>query len=160
MPDGTRLLVCGNEPRKPSRSFLLDPASRRAEPVGPEGVWEGVPSPDGTRFAARSQDGWLMCSLSGAPPPRPIPQMTPADELIRWSPDGSALYCFPRGEVPSKVDRIDLASGRRETVHVVGDRDPAGLVSVLSVSMAGDLRTLVYGSSYYTSTLYTVDFSK
>jgi hypothetical protein len=86
--------------------------------------------------------------------------MTPADELIRWSPDGSAVYCFPRGEVPSKVDRIDLASGRRETVHVVGDRDQAGLVSVLSVTMADDLKTLVYGAWYYSSTLYTVGFSR
>jgi hypothetical protein len=160
MPDGTRLLVCGNPPGKPSRSFLLDPSSRRLEPVGPEGVWEGSPSPDGTRFAARSQDGWLLCWLSGSPPPRPIPNMTPADELIRWSLDGSALYCFPRGQVPSKVDRIDLTSGRRETVHVVGDRDEAGLVSVLSVTMADDLKTLVYGTWYYSSTLYTVEFSK
>jgi len=160
MPDGKRLLVCGNQPRKPSRSFLLDPSSRRAVEVGPEGAWEGFPAPDGNRFAARSQDGWLMCGLSGSPKPRPIPTMTPIDELIRWSPDGSALYCFPRGNVPSNVDRIDLASGRRETVAVVGDRDQAGLVSVLSVTMADDLKTLVYGTWYFTSTLFTVDFSR
>lgn len=85
--------------------------------------------------------------------------MNPADELIRWSPDGSAVFCFPRGDVPANVDRIDLASGRRETVAVVGDRDAAGLVSVLSVTMADDLKTLAHGAWYHTSTLYTVDFT-
>lgn len=160
MPDGARLLVCGNEPGKATQSFLVDPASKRTTTVGPEGAWEGFPAPDGTRFAVRSQDGWLLCSVSGTPPPRPIPTMTAVDELIRWSPDASAVFCFPRGDVPAKVDRIDLASGRRETVAVVGDRDQAGLVSVLAVTMADDQKTMAFGTWYYTSTLYTVDFSR
>jgi hypothetical protein len=160
MPGGARLLVCGNEPGKATRSFLVDPAAKRTTPVGPEGAWEAFPAPDGTRFAARSQDGWLLCSVSGSPPPRPIPNMTTVDELIRWSPDGSAVFCFPRGNVPARVDRIDLASGRRETAAVVGDRDQAGLVSVLSVTMADDLKTLAFGTWYYTSTLYTVEFGR
>jgi Tol biopolymer transport system component len=159
MPDGDRLLVCGNEAGKPTQSFLVDPASKHTMPVGPEGAWEVSPAPDGNRFAVRSQDGWLICRLSGMPRTQPIPAITPVDELIRWSPDGMAVFCFPRGDVPSKVDRIDLASGRRTTVAVVGDRDQAGLVSVLAVTMADDQKTLVYGTWYYTSTLYTIDFS-
>jgi hypothetical protein len=155
MPDGSRLLICGNRSREPSRCFLLDPASHRAERVGPDGLWECFPSPDGARFAARSQDGWLLCSVTGEES-RPIPGMTAGDEVIRWDHRGGSLFCFERGAVPSKVDRIDVRNGRRETVATVADRDAAGLVAVLSVTMADDLASLVYGAAQYSSTLYTV----
>ena len=160
LPDGKRLLVCGNPPSAPSRSFVLDPATKQATPVGAEGAWVGVPSPDGKRFATRSMDGWMLCSFADSTDRRPIPGLTPADEVIRWSPDGAALFCFRRGEVPCDVDRIELPSGRRSTVTVVGDRDQAGLVSVLSVTLADDLRTLAYAKWYYTSTLFTATGSR
>ncbi len=157
--DGRRLLVCANEPHASTRSFVVEPASHHIEPVGPEGVSEGFPSPDRTHFAARDRDGWLLCSFTGKPEPRPIAGMTPTDEVVRWNRDGSALYCFSRSEVPSKLDRVDLASGRRETIIRLGDRDAAGLVSVLSVGLADDLKSVVYATSNYSSTLYTVSFA-
>ncbi len=156
MPDGHRVLVDGNETGGPPRSFLLDPASGRMEPVGPEGIWESLPSPDGASFIARSQTGWAVYPTSVPGEGRAVPSMTSKDYVIRWSPDGSAVYCFGRAEIPSAVERVDVVSGRRETVTILGDRNQEGLVSILSVSMADDRRTMVYAAWNYTSVLYTV----
>jgi Tol biopolymer transport system component len=155
IPDG-RVLVSGNESGKSSRCFLLDPASGATEPVGPEGIWEGVPSPDGTVFAARNQAGWSIYPLSGTGEGRPVPSLDQANYLIRWSLDGRALYCFQRSSVPAAVERVDIATGQRQTIATLGEKDRAGLVSILSVTMADDMQTLAYGAWNYTSVLYTV----
>jgi hypothetical protein len=156
MPDGNRLLLSGNEAGRPTRCYLLDPSSGAREAVGPEGIWEGYPSPDGTSFIARTRDGWMICPASATQEGRPIPSMVPADYMIRWSPNASAVFTFRRGEVPSPVDRIDVASGSRETIAQVGDTKTPGLVGILALSLADDLRTMAYGTWLYTSVLYIV----
>jgi hypothetical protein len=82
--------------------------------------------------------------------------MTPGDYMIRWSPDGLAVFTYHRGSVPSAVDRIDVASGHRETIATVGDAKTPGLVGIIFVSLADDLRALAYGTWHYSSVLYTV----
>jgi eukaryotic-like serine/threonine-protein kinase len=159
MPDG-HVLVSGNETGKSPRCFVLDPSSHKAEVVGPEGIWGAIPSPDGRTFVARSQTGWAIYALSAAGEGHPMPSMTPADNVSRWSPDGAALYCYHQADVPSRVERIEVATGRRETVAIVGDRDRTGLVSIRAVTLADDPRTLAYGTWYYTSVLYTVGREK
>jgi hypothetical protein len=155
LPDG-RVLVSGNEPGKPPRCFVLDPASGAFEPVGPEGIWEGVPSPDGTVFAARNQAGWSVYPIAGTEAGHPLLSIDQTYYLIRWSPDGKALFFFQREKIPAAVQRVDVATGQRETIATLGENARAGLVSILSVSLADDLRTLVYGAWNYTSVLYTV----
>jgi Tol biopolymer transport system component len=159
LPDG-HVLVSGNETGKPSRCFVLDPSSHKTEPVGPEGIWDGITSPDGTMFIARSQTGWAVYALSATGEGHPVPSMTPADNVSRWSPDGTALYCYHQADVPARVERVQVATGRRETVAVVGDKNTTGLVSIRSITLADDPRTLVYGTWYYTSVLYTVGREK
>jgi len=156
MPDSRRVLVSGNEPGKAPRCFLLDPASGALEPVGPEGIWEGVVAPDGGTFIARSQTGWAVYPISGTRAGRPVPSMTSRDYLIRWDPDGSAVYCYQRSEVPSAVERIETTTGRRETIATLGDPKTAGLLAVVGVSMADDTRSMAYCTWLYTSVLYTV----
>jgi hypothetical protein len=126
------------------------------EPVGPEGIRRGTPSPDGKSFVARSQSGWSIFPMSATGEGRPVSSMTLKDYVIRWNLDGSALYCFQRATIPASLDRIDMATERRESIASLGEQKEAGLVSILHVSLADDLRSIVYGSSIYTSVLYTV----
>jgi Tol biopolymer transport system component len=160
MPDGKHVLVSGNMAGKPRRCFSLDAATGEATPIGPEGIWGGTPSPDGTSFVARTQSGWSVFPTSGPDEGRPIPSMTPRDYLIRWGPDGKALYVFHRVEIPAPVDRIDVATGRRENVSELGGSNLTGVVGVVGVSIADDMKTLAYATFNYTSVLYTVSGSK
>jgi dipeptidyl aminopeptidase/acylaminoacyl peptidase len=156
LPGTTHVLVSANLAGQPPRAFLLDPATREAAPVGPEGIWDCLPAPDGASFIARSRAGWAVYSFQAPDTGTPVASLTPADNLIRWSPDGAAVFAFHRSEIPAPVDRIDLASGKRETIMVLSEGNNAGRVSVLTVSMADDLRSVVFAAWDYTSVLYTV----
>ena len=155
MKDGSHVLVSGNEAGKPPRCFLLEVSSGKSEPVGPEGIGRGCPSPDGTAFIARSQSGWVIFPMSGSGEGRPFPSLTLKDYVIRWNLDGSAIYCYQRASIPGSIDRIDVKTGRRETTPLLAGAG-TGALSILSVSIADDLRAVVYGSWSYTSVLYTV----
>ncbi|MEJ2078533.1 MAG: protein kinase [Acidobacteriota bacterium] len=154
-PDGAHVLVSGNLADQPPRCFLLDPTTREATPIGPEGIREGRPSPDGKVFAARTQSGWSVFPISGDGDGSPVPSMTVSDLLIRWSPDATAVYAFHQATVPTPVDRIDVSTGRRETIATLGGHR-VGLVSVLTVSIGNDLKAMVYATWNYSSVLYTV----
>jgi hypothetical protein len=154
------LLLCGNLPKQDSRAFVLEPSTGRSQAVGPEGLWECYPAPDGSHFAARSSKGWVFCATTSDTATRVIPGMRSEDEVIRWSREGDAIYCFGRGDVPARIDLVQIATGKRRTVAVVGDRDAAGLIGVLNVSMTEDLGHIVYCSATYQSTLYTVSHSR
>ncbi len=160
LPDGRRLLVCGNMPKQDSRTFVLEPGTGHSQAVGPEGLWECYPAPDGAHFAARSAKGWVICATTGDTAARVIPGMRNEDEVIRWSRAGDALYCFGRGDVPAKVDLVKIATGERRTVTVLGDHDAAGLIGVLNVSMTEDLGHIVYCGATYQSTMYTVSHAR
>jgi len=155
-PDGTNVLVSGNIAGQPPQCFLLDPGTHEATPVGPEGIREGMPSPDGKAYIARTQSGWSIFPISGESDGRAVPSMTTGDHLIRWSPDATAVYAFHRAVVPTPVDRIDVATGSRERFAAVGSGTRAGQLSVLNMSIGDDLKTMAYVTWNYTSVLYTV----
>jgi len=156
LPDETRILVSGNIAGQPPRCFILDPAGGKLTPVGPEGILEGLPAPDGKTFIARTKTGWSIFPLSGEGEGRAVTSMTPDDNLIRFNLDGSAVFTTHRNEIPTAISRIDLTTGKRETTMMLGDVNSAGLVSVFAASMADDLRSIAYATWNYTSVLFTV----
>jgi Tol biopolymer transport system component len=157
MPDGKRVLVSANLAGQPPRCFLLDPDTGTVEPMGPEGIREGFPSSDGKEFVARSQSGWSIYPMEADAEGRPVPSTSSKDYVIRWDPDGSALFFYQRAQIPGRVDRVEIESGRRETVLTLGEEHIAGRVSILGVSMADDLRSVAYATWDYRSVLYTVE---
>ncbi len=157
LPGGRRVLVAANVAGQPPRCFVLDPAAGTAEAVGPEGIRICAPSPDGRLVLAQGPTGWELFPLAGDGAARPVAAMTPGDDFVRWSPDGSALYCFARSAIPTRVDRVDVATGRREAALEIAPADRAGVVSIGGITLADDLRTLVYGAGNYRSELYRVE---
>jgi eukaryotic-like serine/threonine-protein kinase len=155
LPGETRILVSGNQPQGPARAFLLDPATHDAKPVGPDGIWNCFPSPDGKTFLARTKTGWAVFPLVGTGAGTPIPSLTPRDYFIRWNIDGSAVFVSQRGEVPAPVERVELATGKRQTVTTLSEGESAARVSVIGVSIADDLRTVAYTAFDYSSVLFT-----
>ena len=156
LPGEDRILVSGNLTGQPSRCFLLVAATGETTPVGPPGIRDAFPSPRGSEFVARSQSGWSIYPLSDAGEGSPVASMVTKDYVIRWHPDGSALYVYQKTQIPAIVDRIEVATGRRETVLTLGERNRAGRVSITSVSMADDLHSVAYVARHYASVLYTV----
>jgi len=156
-PDGRRVVLCGVEPGRGPRVYVQDIPRGTPLAITPEGTHLGSLSPDGKLvLARRSDESWTLYPVEGGAP-QTIRGLTSLDQVIRWSADGRSVYVFHSGDVPSRVDRFTLASGQREFVMSLGTGDRAGLIRVISVSMADDPRVYGYTCGYLLSSLVVVD---
>ena len=89
--------------------------------------------------------------------PEALPSSSEADVPVRWSADGRGILVYRPGQVPAQVDRIDLATGRREMVRTMAPPDRTGLVSLDPVLMTPDHASYAYTYIRVLSTLFTVE---
>jgi serine/threonine protein kinase/Tol biopolymer transport system component len=156
-PDGRRIVLCGIEPGRGWRVYVQGIPGGKPQPITPEGTHLGALSPDGKLVLARGSDGsWAAYPIEGGEP-KPVPGLTARDQTIRWSTDGQSVYVFDPREVPSRVERFTLATGRRDLMMVVGAENRTGLTRVTWVSMADDPRVYAYSCYRELSSLFVVD---
>jgi dipeptidyl aminopeptidase/acylaminoacyl peptidase len=128
-PDGKRILFSGKEAGHRVRVYLPDVNGGKPRPITPEGVNLATNHPisaDGRLVVVQDVDqkSWLYPTEGGDP--RPVPGVSVGEEVRRWSADGRSLYIFRFRAVPAKIDRVDLATGRREQWRQIAPSDPAG----------------------------------
>jgi hypothetical protein len=154
-PDGKSILVCGNLKGEASRCYAQSLAGGAPRAVTPPGTGAGVVSPDGLEVVAFGQAlGHRRYPVAGGSG-REIPGLSFNDQVMRWSPDGRALYV---GRSTSfTADRVDLTTGRREPIVTLAAGGRAGFPSIMAITIANDPRVYAYGAAEYVSQLYTVD---
>lgn len=156
LPDGKRILVDGNEPGRPGRTYVVDLAGGKPEPVTPEGVYAALPSPDGKYVVGSDANNQLsLFSLDGSSP-RSIPNVDPVYLLVQWSADSKALYAFRRGEMPLTIERLDIATGKMTPVRELVPGDRGGVVSIGPVVTNVNADEFVYSYYQTLSVLYVV----
>jgi eukaryotic-like serine/threonine-protein kinase len=153
LPDGRRLLVTGNEPGKPSRTFVQNVIGGKPAPITPEGVLAAHVSPDGKYVTAVVNGKLNMFTIIGGSP-RTIAGLEPGESVIRWSGDGRFLF-LRKSEEPFalKIERLDLASGRKEFWRELKTADPVG-VNIGPIVMTPDGGAYAYSFRRDISTLY------
>jgi Tol biopolymer transport system component len=159
LPDGKSLLVVGNEPGKPTRVYQQDVPDGEPKPVLEEGIFPAAITPDGkTVLAVDREQKWRWYPLSGGAP-RLAEGMTPTDvptSISGWSADGTELFLRTGTNVPARIDRLDVATGRRTLLAEIGPADPVGLFTfgVSDVSAGGAQYAYTYAKRL--STLFVV----
>jgi Tol biopolymer transport system component len=142
--DGKRVLACGNEAGQSTRCYVQDLAGGRPRAVTPPGTSRGLISPDGTAILARASDGkFLIYPVTGGQP-RPVVGADPNDSVIRWSRSGESILVYRRGEVPARIERLELSTGRRTLVRKLAPGSRAGVVGVRYVTFADDEQSYAY----------------
>jgi Tol biopolymer transport system component len=156
-PDGKSVLVVGNEAGKASRCYAQDVSGGPPHPVTPAGTTNGTVSPDGLQILYSIPGGtyFIQRAIGGAP--QPVPGLTADDQVIRWSADGLSVYAFRPANVPSRVERVDLASGHRELVREVALADRSGVLLIVGAALTDDARSYAYGYLRMTSQLFAVE---
>ncbi len=153
-PDGKKILASGFEAGHGMRAFIQDVEGGAPQPITPEGI-AGYPalSPDGKRFAVGMSDGrFLIYSVDGRAEPRAISGIESGESLSRWSADDRTLYVYRLGPVPSRVFRVDIATGRRELWKELAPADASGLMRIDKVVVSPDGRSYAY---FYDRVLYS-----
>ena len=158
-PDGRRLLLAANEPGQATRTYVqaLDGTGPRALADGSFALSARPISPDGRWVALRTAEGRheILPAEGGAA--RPLAGATADDQVIRWSADGLFIFVYKPGQRPAQIDRIELATGRREPWKTLRPADGAGVVTVTPVLISADGRRYAYGYRRVLSDLYVVD---
>ena len=158
-PDGKRVLFSGNEPGKGVRLYVLEVASGKSQAITPEGV-------NGTRFVISPDSQWVAgigpdqkgyLYPVGGGEPRMINGLNPGEQPITFSSDGSSLYLYQPGELPAKVDRLDIQTGKRALWKQLMPSDPAGVENIGPILLTPDAKNCVYGYHRMLADLYLVE---
>jgi Tol biopolymer transport system component len=147
-PDGQRILAAANEPNHGVRLYVQDLVGGAPRAISTEGVnaiLGGIlVSPDAKLAAAIGPTRTIVLYPLEGGPPRPVPGVAEGEVPLQWSPDGGSLYLFRRGELPVRVFKLDIATGRREIWKQLMPSDPAGVNIILSIRMTPDATSYAY----------------
>jgi DNA-binding beta-propeller fold protein YncE len=97
-----------------------------------------------------------LYSLTGGPT-RTVPGFTAGEQPIEWSADGKSIYVYRPGELPAKVNKLDLATGKRTLWRTLAPADPAGVSQIGPIVMTPDGASYIYGYHRTLSDLYLVE---
>jgi hypothetical protein len=75
---------------------------------------------------------------------------------VNWSADGKALYVFRHGEVPARLQRLDLESGRKQPWKAFVPSDGTGVMHVCPIVLTPDLKGYAYTYIRVLSDLFLV----
>lgn len=160
-PEGTSLLALANEPGKALRLYIvkLDPPANPRPITPPAMVRHASISPGGRQIAVLSAEGRLQIYPVNGGNPHTIPSDHPLAP-VRWSRDGAYLYVQhlrQYTEIPTRVSRLDLASGRLLTWREFTPADPMGVNMITRVLISADERSYVYSFRRVLNELFVVD---
>jgi eukaryotic-like serine/threonine-protein kinase len=152
--DSKKVLVCGNEPGKGTRFYVQEIDGGSARPVTPEGTRDGLLSSDGKFVLARGLEGkYFVYPIEGGEP-RPVPGLTETDVVAQWSTDGRSVLVYRRAEIPCRLERVALATGRRTLFKEFAPANRTGLLSMREIFVTDDLRSYAYTAYYQVSSLF------
>ena len=152
--DSRRVVVIANEPGRPARDFLFDPASNKLEPLTPEGV-RGMITPDGKFVIARDEKGTpeILAVESGSPA-RKLKTWQENDRPIQVTDDGGAIYVADYNGMSAAIYRLRVDNGQRQLVKTLEMHDPAGGFGITRALATSDGQHFAYNTLRQLSELY------
>jgi len=156
LPDGQQIIVNGNEPHHALRCYVLNLDGGKPRPVTPEGVPCQIISPDGRYIVGANATTQATIYPMDGGAPHPIPGLEPDFALVQWSEDGSALYGYRTGRVPTAVYRVNPSTGKKTRLQELLAAAPAGVVNVAPLVMDREASRFVYSYYQVSSVLYMI----
>ena len=156
MPDGNQIIINGNEPNHPGRTYLTD-LTGKITPVTPPGVYASLPSPDGKYVVGRAGiDRRITLFAMDGSAPKEVPNLDSSYDVAQWSRDSKALFVHHSGELPLMVYRAEIATGKVTPVRQLVPAYRVGVVSISPVVTNGDASEFAYSYYQTLSVLYSI----
>jgi dipeptidyl aminopeptidase/acylaminoacyl peptidase len=157
-PDGKRIVFSGDEPGHGVRLYVQDVSGGAAHAITPEGVNSSLfaISPDGKLVCGVGPDGKSYLYPTEGGEPRPVSGLDLGEVPINWTADGHSLFIYRLGEIPAKVYRMDLATGRKQFWKQLLPPDLSGVTEITQILITPDGRSYVYEYARTLSDLYLV----
>jgi eukaryotic-like serine/threonine-protein kinase len=155
-PDGKRLLLTAAEKGHGRRLYVRDLTSGPPRPITPEGVHAPHLLPDGARvLAVDAKENRVMYHVDGGEP-RPVPGISPDESILGFDEKGENAY-VGHGVIPVRLDRLDLATGKRSFLREITLADPTGVETIETAHVSSDGRAYCYSFMRSLSRLYVIE---
>jgi Tol biopolymer transport system component len=160
-PDSRRILFAGSEPGHGLRLYVLGIEGGAPRPFGPEGISSALPgfavSPDGRLVAAIGPDQKAMLIPVDGGETRTIEGVAEGEYPVRFSADGRSIFVWKREDVPARISRVDVVTGRRHVWKELMPADPAGIVRTVNALVTPDGKGYAYCYDRLLSDLFLVE---
>lgn len=127
-----------------TRCYLQDVAGGAPRPLTPENTSDGFVSPNGKEVLVKDGEGRAFIYPVGGGPAQAVPGIAPQDTITRWGADGRSILVFQPFQVPTRVERVELATGRRTLVREIAPSDRTGVLRVIGVAVADNEKSYAY----------------
>ncbi len=153
-PDGKRVLVCGGEQSGVVRCYAVDVAGGEPKAVLPAGMSSRSIAPDGQHALAATPEGVVVLFNFSDQRTQPV-AINDASDVVGWTSDGRSVYVYSR-TIPSRLERVDIASGKRTLLRELAPPDRAGAMLLTGVAVTPDATAYAYGYWKRFSKLFVV----
>jgi eukaryotic-like serine/threonine-protein kinase len=143
-PDGKRVLLCGSEAAKPIRCYVQEIAGGQPRAVTPPGVAHGLVSPDGDSLVAQDADGTYSIYSIASGSAKPLPGIAADEDVSGWSADGRSLFVYRDTDVPARVERFNISTGKRVFFKEISPPSRAGALQIRYVGITADEKSYTY----------------
>jgi eukaryotic-like serine/threonine-protein kinase len=156
LADGKHITLNASEHGHGKRCYLLDLNGSKPVPITPEGVTGALVSPD-LKYVIRADDvGILAVYPIAGGPAHVIPNLEAGLTPLRWSDDGSTIYGYRPGPIPTVVYKVDLSTGKKTVIQELQPETPTGVVAIRPVVVSRDGSRFAYGCYQVISVLYLI----
>jgi len=155
-PDGRRILCNGLAPGHRLRAYIvdLDHPDAPPRPLTEDGIWALSLSLDGTQAAASGHGLGVSVWPTDGGPSRTVPGSEAEERAVAWSRDGASIWVFKRDQIPIHIDRVEIATGRRQLWKTLAPPDAAGVYSINELQITPDGKSYFYTYRRVLSELY------
>jgi serine/threonine protein kinase len=158
LPDAERIVFSAIEPGHGMRLYVGSIRDGRPKAISGEGVGSvPVLSPKGDLVADTGPDRKIYVYPIAGGEPRLVPGIAESEVPTGWSPDGREIFVILRGEIPARVFRVDVASGKRTLWKSLEPADSAGIDTLGRINLSQDTKSYVYSYVRTLSDLYLVE---
>jgi Tol biopolymer transport system component len=156
LPDG-RLVALGSQNGKSYRLYVLDDGGGNPRAISPEGPRFAMAiSPDGRHVAASLENGGISMHAVDGSGSTPVAGGHAGDDVAGWSADGKELHLLHREGRASRLERLEVATGRTTPWITLSPADRSGLLDVGPAATIPDGTAYVYTYRRLLSALYVV----
>ena len=147
LPDGKRIAFTGRAPGAGARVYVRDLAGGTPRPITPPGVvvYRNTITPDGRYIAGPCGKQSCLYPIDGGGEPQPIAGTEGCScNVLGWSKDGALYLRDAKRTPPTRILRVNLKTGERETWRELEPPERSGIVGVGNISLTPDGRAYAY----------------
>ena len=156
LEDGKHITLNANETGHAVRTYLVNLDGGKPIPITPEGITGSLISPDGKSIFRVNEAAGVAVYPTAGGAPQLIPGLEPDFVPVQWTDDGSSVFGYLPGQIPTKVYKVNLFSGEKTLIKELQPGTATGVVNIAPVVVTRDGSRFAYSYYQIFSVLYVI----